>query len=932
MTKKRKTYMEIIFAVLLTVTLAFCLSACGTGPTGEKGEPGQSGIGIESIIKSQSVDNVDTYIITFTDGSTTDFAVTNGEKGDDGISIVNAEINKTGELVLSFSDGNSINLGYIMGGAQGEKGISITKAETNEKGELILSFSEGDPVNIGKIVGEKGDKGDDGISITQAIIDDKGELVLTYSDNSYLNLGKIVGEKGDKGDDGVSIVKIEKTDTTNLIDTYTIFLSNGTTTTFKVTNGKDGTDINISNDGFWIINGNKTNISANGLKGQDGSTPYIGENGNWWIGKSDTGVAASATAENNAQELDFYPLDDGTYGVAIGKASYLSKIVIPEFYKGKAVTTIVDEGFKNNIRVKTLVLPSSIAFIQRNAFANSTMNIEWTSPTIEKIDSYSFANYNASRLTIPESVKTISPFAFENCSSVINWDMPQIETLVSNSFGNYKGTQLTIPNSVNEIQEGALFGCSELKKLHLTFVGQKAVTSSELNQYPIGYIFGETSYAGSIVTSQRYHEDSISSLVSKDFYIPKKLRYVSVNCDEILDGAFYNCSYLNQIKIGENVTAINGSAFQNCYKLVEVFNLSSLEIEKGASTFGKIAYNAINVKKQEINGLTTVDGFTYVLSEEGYTLLEVDSSIVDIVVPSVFNNKACDMHPYVFFGNKNMISLTLPTIDCYLAYYFGETYRNASNIIPTTLKTIKVLTATKIPENCFYGCINVTTIEVPDSVTTIGAYAFYNCSKLSTFTFPSNLETAGDYSFSLCSALKEVSFNTKFRGYGKYMFSECTALTTIPTLYGTEIPDNMFYKCTKLNNIKIYTTYIRYSAFSGCTSLTSITLSGTKQIGGSAFRDCTKLSSITLPSSILSIKSGAFSGCTALKTVTFPTSINTMCVGGFSGSFPTDGSTVNSMWYDSVSTTNASTNATNLTSTYASKEWKKWNNGLGYEV
>ena len=89
-----------------------------------------------------------------------------------------------------------------------------------------------------------------------------------------------------------------------------------------------------------------------------------------------------------------------------------------------------------------------------------------------------------------------------------------------------------------------------------------------------------------------------SHLSWRDKSSPKKLRYVSVNCDEILDGAFYNCSYLNQIKIGENVTAINGSAFQNCYKLVEVFNLSSLEIEKGASTFGKIAYNIFLLRKK----------------------------------------------------------------------------------------------------------------------------------------------------------------------------------------------------------------------------------------------------------------------------------------------------------------------------------------------
>ena len=51
--------------------------------------------------------------------------------------------------------------------------------------------------------------------------------------------------------------------------------------------------------------------------------------------------------DENPQQLAFYPLDDGTYGVGVGYATELSSIIIPEIYQGKQVTKIVDSGFLN---------------------------------------------------------------------------------------------------------------------------------------------------------------------------------------------------------------------------------------------------------------------------------------------------------------------------------------------------------------------------------------------------------------------------------------------------------------------------------------------------------------------------------------------------------------------------------------------------------
>lgn len=101
-------------------------------------------------------------------------------------------------------------------------------------------------------------------------------------DNISLALLKAIagnsgGGSATPGKDGVGISKIEKTNTQGLVDTYTISYSDGTTTTFTVTNGQDGQD---GEDG---ANGSP------GKDGQNGITPTIGDNGNWYLGDEDTG-------------------------------------------------------------------------------------------------------------------------------------------------------------------------------------------------------------------------------------------------------------------------------------------------------------------------------------------------------------------------------------------------------------------------------------------------------------------------------------------------------------------------------------------------------------------------------------------------------------------------------------------------------------------
>lgn len=106
----------------------------------------------------------------------------------------------------------------------GRDGVSVTKAEIHDNGELILTLSDGVTLNAGVVKGEKGKDGvdgnpgtdgKDGVGISKVEINSDSELVVTYTDGNLVNLGKVVG------DDGVGISKVES-GAVSVSDGYTV--------------------------------------------------------------------------------------------------------------------------------------------------------------------------------------------------------------------------------------------------------------------------------------------------------------------------------------------------------------------------------------------------------------------------------------------------------------------------------------------------------------------------------------------------------------------------------------------------------------------------------------------------------------------------------------------------------------------------------------
>ena len=178
--------------------------------------------------------------------------------------------------------------------------------------------------------------------------------------------------------------------------------------------------------------------------------------------------------------------------------------------------------------------------------------------------------------------------------------------------------------------------------------------------------------------------------------------------------------------------------------------------------------------------------------------------------------------------------------------------RDASGAItiPATITDGKnTYTVTSIGDYAFDSC-HITSVDIPDSVTSIGIGAFSMCSGLTSVDIPDGVTSIGDFAFCYCTGLTSVDIPDGVTSIGYRAFSNCHSLTSVT------IPDSV--------------TSIGDSAFSFCIDLTSVTIPGSvTSIGSGAFYRCTGLTSVAFmgkePPSNFS--SDSFSGCTALKTV-----------------------------------------------------------------
>lgn len=371
-------------------------------------------------------------------------------------------------------------------------------------------------------------------------------------------------------------------------------------------------------------------------------------------------------------------------------------------------------------------------------------------------------------------------------------------------LGTCKDLDIIIPTEVTSIGNNAFYGCESIKSITIP---------------------------NTVSTIERCAFENCTSL--SKLIIPESVTTIG-------DYSVKNCSNLKSIVIPKSVTSIGTEAFLRCYKLVEVYNLSSLDITSNYSDYGyvaayaKVIYNSLD---DESKLITSENGCVYYEKDGKYELLDYIGDPKNIVLNSTFNDKSYNIYNYAFYNMTNLENLYFNgTLENWCNFKFGL-YANPMSYA----KNFYILDENGSIEYNKNKYSLLKEITVPTSITAIGDYQFYGISSLTRVTLNDNIISIGESAFDMCKNLTkiEMTSNVKNIGFSAFRHSNLSFIKLSSSI--TTINNNIFAYCSNLkslvisNNVAKIDRYVFYK----CTSLKAIYFEGTEQEWNSIAIDST---------------------------------------------------------------------------------------------
>lgn len=545
----------------------------------------------------------------------------------------------------------------------------------------------------------------------------------------------------------------------------------------------------------------------------------------------------------------------------------LKTLVIPD-----TVKIIGDYCFENS-GLEEIVIPETVTKVGAYAFSGCTSLKKVT--ILAKIDVLPrnfFLDCTALETVIlPDTITTIEVDAFKNCSSFKTLEIPASLTTLKNAFAGsgLEGYTVADGNPVFSAIDGVLLSADGTAimsypagKADTTYVVPNTITAiadelfanntiikeiifEEGGTTPI--TIGTKAFAGSVVEkvvmSNRVTEigeeafgnckklvsvkmsDAIEIIPARLFYNCSALVSVNIpaNVITIGPGSFYYCSSLITVTIPATCKEIStGSgatnAFYTCTKLMEVVNLSTLVIEKGTTSNGGVAQNALKVITEgESEIITDENGFMTISDTVG----EGDEAVTNVMLVGYAGNSKNVTTPNGVteiyknaFVNHNFESVVISEGVVKIgemAFYhnYDSTTKGALKSVTfpaslkeiaknafdsnTSLESIELSNVVTIGDSAFNGCTSVTKVDLGTKVETIGRNAFYNLSSVTELKLPSTLKTIGDSTFAGWKSLASVVIPQSVETIGYGAFNNNSGLTVFCEVAESEKPSGWSY-------------------------------------------------------------------------------------------------------------------------------------------
>lgn len=360
-----------------------------------------------------------------------------------------------------------------------------------------------------------------------------------------------------------------------------------------------------------------------------------------------------------------------------------------------------------------------------------------------------------SNVTIPQNVTSIGDYTFAYCQSLTNFTVPNGVTSIGKDVFQWCAglRSITIPNSVTSIGDWAFYNCTSLEKVIISDLSAWCCISfGEGPSNPLFYAnhlyLGESTEITDLVIP-----DGITKIGNHAFERCSGITSVTIPNSVITIGenSFYGCDGLKLLTIGSDVVDIYKQAFAYCKELTEVYCYAK-----------KIPY--------------TVQIFNNSFVE--YATLYVPASLIE-----QYKVKA----PWSGFGKIEILNY----IDGIYYNLNGDeaevTYRDdnynsysGTVIIPESITYRgKKFSVTKIGDNAFRSCSDLTSVIIPNSVNSIGSYAFAYSKNLASIIIPDGVPNIAEYTFSNCSCLTSVTIPNSVTEINAGALSDCSSLSDV---------------------------------------------------------------------------------------------------------------------------------------------------------